>query len=96
MDVHYSKKRYMKKSIVILIISLFASNVIGQSTIDWATIDGGGEINSTGGNWQLSGTFAQWDSTQANQSAGGVWQLTGGFWALDAPSSDIVFKDEFE
>jgi len=32
--------------------------------IAWWSIDGGGEIASEGGNWQLSGTIGQWDSSE--------------------------------
>ena len=45
--------------------------------IDWHTIDGGGEMWSTGGDYELGGTIGQPD---AGALAGGDYTLTGGFW----------------
>ena len=45
--------------------------------IDWHTIDGGGEMSSTGGSYELSGTIGQHD---AGEMSGGTYSLTGGFW----------------
>ena len=47
--------------------------------IDWHTIDGGGEMWSTGGTYELGGTIGQPD---AGAMSGGDYTLTGGFWAL--------------
>ncbi len=47
--------------------------------IDWHTIDGGGEMWSTGGDYELGGTIGQ---TDAGAMTGGDFELTGGFWAL--------------
>jgi hypothetical protein len=41
------------------------------------TIDGGGVMFSTGGNFELSGTIGQPD---AGVMSGGGFELTGGFW----------------
>jgi hypothetical protein len=48
------------------------------------TIDGGGTMRSTGGNFELSGTIGQPD---AGVLTGGTFQLTGGFW-FEAPPGD--------
>ena len=45
--------------------------------IDWYTIDGGGEMWSTGGDFELHGTIGQPD---AGEMSGGTFSLTGGFW----------------
>jgi len=50
-------------------------------TIDWYTVDGGGEMASTGGDFELSGTIGQPD---AGVMTGGDFELVGGFWALKA------------
>jgi hypothetical protein len=42
-----------------------------------STIDGGGVTNSTGGDFELSGTIGQPDAGVMN---GGEFQLSGGFW----------------
>lgn len=65
-------------------------------TIDWYTIDGGGEIAATSGKWELSGTIGQPDATEANAASGGGWSLTGGFWGWLAEYLDVLFGDRFE
>ena len=45
--------------------------------LSWYTIDGGGEMFTTGGDYELSGTIGQPD---AGELSGGSFQLTGGFW----------------
>ena len=52
----------------------------------WYTVDNGGEMWTTGGNFELSGTIAQ---PEAGVVTGGDYELTGGFWAL--LSGGLVF-----
>ncbi len=47
-------------------------------SIDWFTIDGGGDT-STGGVYAVSGTIGQPD---AGAMTGGPYSLAGGFWAV--------------
>jgi len=47
-------------------------------TVDWYTVDGGGEMWTTGGNFELSGTIGQCDAGVT--MTGGDFELTGGFW----------------
>ena len=49
----------------------------GGFEITRSTIDGGGVMRSTGGDFELSGTIGQPD---AGVMTGGEFQLTGGFW----------------
>jgi len=49
----------------------------GGFEITRSTIDGGGVMFSTGGDFELSGTIGQPD---AGAMAGGDFELTGGFW----------------
>lgn len=51
--------------------------------LSWHSIDGGGVMRSTGGDFELSGTIGQSDS---GSSAGGEFQLNGGFWFELAPT----------
>ena len=51
--------------------------------LTWHTIDGGGVMRSTGGNFELSGTIGQPD---AGAMSGGNFTLTGGFWFEVVPS----------
>ncbi len=46
-------------------------------TIDWYTVDGGGEMRSTGGDYELSGTIGQPD---AGEMFAEPYTLSGGFW----------------
>jgi hypothetical protein len=46
--------------------------------ITWWTVDGGGAITSTGGQFSLGGTIGQAD---AGVMSGGTFTLQGGFWA---------------
>ncbi len=45
--------------------------------LSWYTIDGGGEMFTAGGNFELSGTNGQPD---AGRMRGGDFELLGGFW----------------
>jgi hypothetical protein len=64
------------------------------------TIDSGGVMHSTGGDFELSGTIGQPD---AGRLSGGIFALTGGFW-FEVVSSDcnedgvvdLVEYDAFE
>ncbi len=47
-----------------------------------STLDGGGAMNSTGGDFELSGTVGQPD---AGVMTGDDFELTGGFWFPQAP-----------
>ena len=49
-----------------------------------STIDGGGEMQSTGGEFMLSATIGQ---TDAGVMTGGEFQLSGGFW-FELPPTD--------
>ncbi len=47
--------------------------------IDWYTVDGGGVMRSSGGDYELSGTIGQPD---AGVTAGEPFTLSGGFWSV--------------
>ena len=73
-----------------LIAALFGAKPgVGQTAgeaefdLTWHTIDGGGVMRSTGGDFELSGTIGQHD---AGRMAGGDFELTGGFWFEVLPS----------
>jgi hypothetical protein len=68
--------------------------------LSWFTVDGGGVMFSTGGEFELSGTIGQPD---AGMMTGGDFQLFGGFWfpvvAGDGNGDgvvDLVDYDVFE
>ena len=57
--------------------------VAGDYEIDWYTIDGGGEMSSTGGDYTLSGSIGQPDARNYPEPmTGGSYKLTGGFWVI--------------
>ncbi len=62
-----------------LALIIVAATFAGEPSIELirSTIDGGGIMRSTGGNFELSGTIGQPD---AGVLTGGDLQLTGGFW----------------
>jgi len=67
-------------------------------SVDWWTVDGGGEVMAETANrqWQLSGTLGQWDSTASQALSGGGWILAGGFWPVTVEETDRIFSDGFE
>jgi hypothetical protein len=83
------------RSLLLTITVLLAVMPASAQQIEFYTIDAGGEIAASGDDWELSGTFGQWDATPNNASAAGPWEVTGGFWGLGT-ESDFLFKDSFE
>jgi hypothetical protein len=67
-----------------MLLAISVSVVIAQDyAIDWHTVDGGGEMWSTGGDYELGGTIGQPDAgAMSGTGPGGTYALTGGFWAL--------------
>jgi len=83
----------------LMLALLFAGSALAQDfSVDWHTVDGGGEILSETADttWQLSGTIGQPDATELIDLAGSDWTLTGGFWGVNIDQTDILFRDEFE
>jgi hypothetical protein len=62
-----------------LTIATFAPAVADDFAIDWWTIDGGGEMFTAGGDFELSGTVGQPDASELVMT-GGDFELAGGFW----------------
>lgn len=82
-----------------LLAVLISSQALPQVwDVDWHTIDGGGEVLSetADGQWQLSGTLGQWDSTASLALSGAGWTLSGGFWPVTVDQTDRLFSDGFE
>ena len=74
-------------SLAVLAFFTVASALGNDFTLDWWTVDGGGEMWTAGGDFELSGTSAQPDANTIIMS-GGDFELAGGFW----PG---VVEDEF-
>ena len=77
------KTRLAKTTTAALVLLLGAVKAPGQGyQIDWHTVDGGGEMWSTGGTYELGGTIGQPDAgAMSGTGPGGTYTLTGGFWA---------------
>ena len=62
--------------------------------LDWYTVDGGGHMFSTGGDFALGGTVGQPDAGPvAGPMTGGDFALTGGFWAVAGAPPEPVAGD---
>ena len=72
-------------SSLVIAIFVMASPLLGQSKdsydLSWFTVDGGGSMFSTGGEYTLDGTAGQPDT---GTQTGGEFSLVGGFWAVVA------------
>ena len=76
-------KRLAKLSTLILTIALASVALAQDFDLSWHTIDGGGEMSSTGGDFELSGTIGQSDArNNPEPMTGGDYKLTGGFWVI--------------
>ena len=75
----------MKRKIFAIVVLCWAVGSAPGEPFDlsWYSIDGGGVMRSTGGDFELSGTIGQHD---AGRMAGGGFELTGGFWFEVLPS----------
>ena len=64
-----------------LVVALAASGAVAQDyTMDWWTVDGGGEMRCTGGTYELSGGIGQSDAGAT--MVGGDFEIVSGFWAI--------------
>ncbi len=68
------KRRVIQLALPLLLVTLASGQVFDLS---WYTIDGGGKMFTTGGNYALRGTIGQPD---AAMMSGGEFELSGGFW----------------
>lgn len=62
-----------------LMLTVLAEASLGQTAVDWWSIDGGSAVSLTGGGYNLSGTIGQPDAGLATLSGDG-YQVQGGFW----------------
>ena len=87
------KARTAGRTSLMILSLLFVGTVVADFDIDWYTIDGGGEMFSTGNSFELSGTIGQPDAGLT--LTGGTFELTGGFWkpAWRAPERRVMTPD---
>lgn len=76
---------------LLLCACLLPASAMAQHEITWHSIDGGGAVFSSGGDWRLGGTIGQPDA--GAPMSGGGYSLSGGFWpGADATPCDL-FSD---
>ena len=101
--IHSLRTLPTKRALVVIglasiVVCLSDSAQAQDRSLDWSTIDGGGELLSETADqqWQLSGTIGQPDATELIDLSGNGWTLTGGFWAVNIEQTDILFRDSYE
>ena len=63
-----------------MLLLVFVGAVVADDfDLDWYTVDGGGDMLCTGGEFELCGTIGQPDASEFVMT-GGDFELTGGFW----------------
>jgi hypothetical protein len=72
------------KTLTVLGVVIVGTALAEEFEITRSTIDGGGVMNSPGGDFELSGTIGQAD---AGVLTGADFTLTGGFW-FETPLGD--------
>ncbi len=90
-----------KTSLTVSLSLIAATFAVAQDfDLSWFTIDGGGEMFSTGGDFELRGTIGQPD---AGVLSGAEFELSGGFWFPIPPGDceddgdvDLFDYDQFE
>ena len=78
----------------LLCLATLTIAVAQDLNLSWYTVDGGGDMFCTGGDYELSGTIGQCDAGPA--LTGGDYELTGGFWVeavVSAPCPGDVDGD---
>ncbi len=65
----------------VLVGTAISAALGGGFSLDWHTIDGGGEQLTSGGGFELAGTIGQPDASSFDTPmSGGGYELVGGFW----------------
>jgi hypothetical protein len=87
---------------MMLAVASAGAAIADDFEINRSTIDGGGAMRSTGGDFELSGTIGQPDAGTM-LSTDGAFELTGGFWFGEPPDDcnsdgwvDLVDYDDFD
>jgi hypothetical protein len=71
----------------------------GPYEISWCTIENGGTISATGGDFEIAASNGQIEA-HATATSGGAYEFDGGYWpgvpSASAPPVDALFADGFE
>ena len=74
-----SQRTLASRITVVLILTVAAAALAQPYDLSWRTVDGGGQMFTTGGSLVLSGTIGQ---PEPGVLTGGTLALVGGFWAV--------------
>ena len=74
------RNRLMRLALVSSVLVGTANVMADDFSVDWWTVDGGGDMWTSGGDFELSGTIGQADASELVMT-GGDYELTAGFWA---------------
>ncbi len=83
----YERLRSATLTLILTISALLATTVdccADDLEISWWSVDGGGDIQTTGGDLELSGTIGQSD---VETMSGGEFTIAGGFWSGSPPTA---------
>jgi len=90
----YHRSRNRARVFAILLAgTCLALPVRADFELDFFTIDGGGAMLTTGGDFELSGTIGQPDANAVVLTGGG-FELVGGFWGV-APGPAAPCRGDF-
>ncbi len=84
------KRSTMTKAAAVITLAGGLVALAGSYDSSWRTIDSGGAMRTTGGDFGLSGTIGQSD---VGAMTGGSFALVGGFWALPSGSAGGCVRD---
>ncbi len=74
-----------------LVVIATAPIALSQYAVPWSTVDGGGAMSSTGGNYAVAGTIGQPDASSLSAPiSGGNYSLVGGFWTVAIPTCALI------
>ncbi len=75
---------------VLMVLSTIsgAAALADDFDLDWWTVHGGGDMWTSGGEFELSGTTGQPDASTTVMT-GGDFELAGGFWPAQPPLGDM-------
>ncbi len=90
----YPLSKKVNRSAILVAVVLCGGVAVGRSPemggtsfgVSWSTIDGGGGMRSTGGEYELSGTIGQ---PNAGTGSGGGLAMRGGFWLRSSDTAPI-------
>jgi hypothetical protein len=75
------RNNYLTPAIVLTLAAFSSGICLAQDlSVDWWTVDGGGDMWTAGGSLELSGTIGQPDTDGNLTMSGTTLTLTGGFW----------------